>query len=102
MTVTVPATVAVPFKIERVSLTSMVILPVIAPWTCQSVTIGNATTGDVRVADGEVLTDNYLTIASGFERVIWLPRPDSGQFQRNGIGFYLEADDSGTVVLVWA
>lgn len=93
--------VQVPFQIERVAVLANTQKAIIAPLTCQSVTVLNATTGDVRVeavADGS----QYLVIASGFERVFWLPQPVSGQFRKDHINFWLRPDASGTVILVWA
>ena len=92
---------AVPFQIKRILLLTGVQTEVLAPMTCQSVTIGNATTGDVRViseADGS----QYLTIASGFERIIWSPQPVGSMFQRDQIALWLQAVDTGTVILTWA
>ncbi len=92
---------SVPFLIQRVTLQAAILTEVIAPLTCQSLTIGNATTGDLRLATDASGAD-YLVIASGFERVIWLPQPTSGQFHRQQIACWLQADDAGTVVLTWA
>lgn len=94
-------TVSVPFLIERKTLLAATLTPVIAPMTCQSLTIGNATTGDLRVAS-DALGTQYLIVASGFERILWLPRPDSGMFRRGMIGLWLQVDDAGTVILTWA
>ena len=91
----------VPFEIARTALLAGIQTAVLAPRTCQSVTIGNATTGDVRVISDTAGTQ-YLTIASGFERILWLPQPVSGQFRKGMIVFWLQAVNDGTVVLTWA
>ena len=92
---------AIPFQIKRIALLAGVQTEVYPPMTCQSVTIGNATTGDVRVISEEDGSE-YLTIASGFERIIWSPQPVGSMFQRNQIGLWLQAVDAGTVILTWA
>jgi hypothetical protein len=93
--------VSVPFEIQRVALLAATQTPILPPRTCQSCTIGNATTGDLRVITDEAGAQ-YLIVASGFERVIWFPQPTSGQFRKDMVGFWLQAADAGTVILTWA
>lgn len=97
----IPPYEAIPFVIQRVSLVGGVQTEVIAPFTCQSCTVGNATDDDVRLIT-DLAGTGYLIIQSNFERVIWLPRVDSGQFRRGEIGFWLQAVNSGEVILTWA
>ena len=99
----VPPFLAIPFTVQRLALVGGVQTEVIAPFTCQSCTIGNATGDDVRLCtDIAGMATDYLIINHNFERVIWLPRVDSGQFRRGEIGFWLQAVMSGDVVLMWA
>jgi len=96
------ATVSVPFEIQRVTLgAGAPQTPVLPPMTCQSCTVGNATAGDLRIIT-DVGGAGYLLVASGFERVIWLPQVQSGLFRKDMIAFWLQADQAGTVILTWA
>lgn len=94
-------TFSIPFQIERLTLQAGQQTEIIPPVTCQSVTIGNATGGDLRVITDEAGA-NYLIVVDGFERVIWLPTPTSGLFHRAQVGFWLQAAMTGTVILTWA
>ena len=95
------ATESIPFLIQRVPLLALTQTEILAPMTCQSVTIANGTAGDLRVIS-QLDGTQYLVVASNFERVIWLPQPTSGQFRRGMIGFWLYADQAGTAILMWA
>lgn len=92
---------AVPFIIERKALLAATQTEVIAPRTCQSCTVSNATTGDLRIITDEAGV-GYRVVASNFEWVIWLPRVDSPMFRRGQLAFWLQADDAGDAVLTWA
>ena len=96
-----PPLQSVPFLIQRVALLAAQQTEILAPRTCQSCTIGNATTGDLRVITDEAGV-GYLIVQSNFERIIWLPRVDSPQFRKDAIAFWLQADDAGEVILTWA
>lgn len=96
-----PTPAAVPFKVQRPVLLALTLTEVVAPFTCQSVTVGNATAGDLQIHTDQG-GSNYLVVAAGFERVIWLPQPTSGQFRKDGVAFWLLAAQAGTVVLTWA
>lgn len=95
------STVSVPFQIDRQTLTAAVLTPITPPMTCQSVTIRNETGDDIQVASDDAGLQ-YVTIADGLERVIWLPTPSSGLFRKDQIAFWITAAASGDVVLMWA
>jgi len=100
---TLPRGIAVPFQIERIALAGGVQTEIICPYTCQSLTVSNGTTGDLRlisVEDGS----QYHIIASGFERIIWLPQTQGASplFHKNDVVGWLRADDAGIVILQWA
>lgn len=93
---------AIPFYIERITLLAGIATPIIAPITCQSCTIGNATGGNLLVSTDDQFVDHYRTIADNFEWVIWMPRQDSGQFRQGKVAFYLQSAGGGVAVLSWA
>lgn len=95
------AIASVPFQIVRQALTAPDVTPVIAPMTCQSLTISNETGGTLSISSDDA-GSNYVLLANGHERVFWLPTPSSGLFRQGEIACYLSAAMSGSVALVWA
>ena len=85
------------FRAKRVALVAGVLTPIWPPHTTKTVSIGNATTGDVQVHTHDDESE-YLVIAAGYERTIPVERY---QFWTDRIAFWLKATNAGTVVILW-
>lgn len=86
------------FWIDRLTLQAGVSLTVLPPRDAGDVTIGNATTGDLKVYTQPDDDAHYLVIATGYERLLSI-RPLA--FPANTPVFWLKAVQSGDVVLIW-
>lgn len=87
---------------QRQSVTAATRTTILAPAVATGVVIGNATTGDLRVYPADSLDNGqtgYLVIASGYDRELLTHQ--ARWFQPQQHAFDVEADASGTLVLVW-
>lgn len=87
--------------IERVTLDPGVRTPVLPPRVSTGVSIGNGSSGDVKVyshLDSLDDTLHYLVVPMGYERPITVPR---NAFHKEQIAFWMESAGGGLVVLIW-
>lgn len=89
--------VASPFRIKRHTLEANRCTPIYPPTMAKSVSVGNATSGDLELHT-HLDESEYLVIASGYERVIPL---DLHLFRPEQVAFRLKAEQAGTVVILW-
>jgi len=86
------------FRIQRLTLGAGVFTAIRPPAVFASVSVGNATAGDLQVHTNEDQTE-YLVIAPDFERA--LPVMTLGAFANPDVSFWLKSAVGGTVVLLW-
>lgn len=86
------------FRIARVVLSAGVKTPVAPPIVAQNVTIGNGTAGDLEVHTTDANNNEYLVIATQYERTIQINR---SRFSFESTAFWLKSAGGGTVVIQW-
>ena len=85
-----------PIYPQRLALLAGVRTSIVVPHTARKVWVGNATTGDLRVyAAGSPAEGGFVIVNTGFDR------PFEGSFLAPYVGFDVEADVAGTLVLTW-
>lgn len=87
------------FQPDRRTLLAATATPIQPPVTTQTVLIGNATPGELRVYSDPNDNAKYFAVQAGYEKPLELR--GQNYFRPDQVCFYLKADQAGDAVLIW-